>query len=222
MQILYLTGVPGALASVVRDLYIEAGWQVVGFGRSMDTYSHAAYRFIQMDATDEQSVSLAFEKAVECVGRPHVLIATVGGVRSWKPIAETSTDDFEALLRLNLLSLFLTSKHAMKILEDGGRLISIGAESAMHPSANRGAYVAAKAGVMSLTKVLAKEGRSRSVTANCIVPTVIRTAANEEWGSPEDIVKWTTPEDIARMCLFLCSDSGSSVNGSFIEMPGRM
>lgn len=220
--ILFLTGVPGALASVIRDVYRSEGWQVAGFGRHEDSASHAHYSWFKMDATNEASVTDAFELATQRVGTPDAVIATVGGVRSWKPVAETSLADFRDLFELNLQSFFLTAREAMRLLVDKGRIISIGAESALHPTANKGAYIASKAGVLALTKVLAKEGRARGITANAIVPTVIRTAANEEWGAPEDLPKWTSPEDIARMCLFLCSEHGGSVTGSWIEMPGRL
>jgi NAD(P)-dependent dehydrogenase (short-subunit alcohol dehydrogenase family) len=175
-----------------------------------------------MDATNEASVSASFGDATRLIGTPDAVIATVGGVRSWKPIADTSLADFRDLFELNLQSFFLTAREAMRLMTGPGSIISIGAESALHPTANKGAYVASKVGVMALTKTLAKEGRARGITANSIVPTVIRTAANEEWGAPEDLPKWTSPEDIARMCLFLCSEHGRSVNGSWIEMPGGL
>ena len=223
MKILFLTGIPGALASVIRDTFIEAGWKVAGFGRrEADPYDNSSYSYFRMDAISETSVHEAFSLATERVGRPDAVIATVGGVSRWKSIAETTVEEFRYLIDLNLTTFFLTSREGMNHLNDGGRIVSIGAESALHPTSNKGGYIAAKAGVMALTKVLAKEGRTRRITANSIVPTIIRTVANEEWGSPEEIVKWTPPEDIARMCLLLCSENGSSVNGSLIEMPGGL
>jgi NAD(P)-dependent dehydrogenase (short-subunit alcohol dehydrogenase family) len=107
-------------------------------------------------------------------------------------------------------------------MKEGGTIISIGAEPAMRPSANKGGYIAAKAGVMALTQVLAEEGKSRGVNANSIVPTVIHTKANEAWGSTDEIPKWTEPKDIAAMCFFLSSANGKAVNGSIIRMPNRM
>jgi NAD(P)-dependent dehydrogenase (short-subunit alcohol dehydrogenase family) len=70
--------------------------------------------------------------------------------------------------------------------------------------------------------VLAEEGKTRGITANSIVPTVIHTTTNESWGSAEEIPKWTEPSDIAALCFFLSSDAGKSVNGSVIRMPNRM
>jgi NAD(P)-dependent dehydrogenase (short-subunit alcohol dehydrogenase family) len=221
MKTLYVTGVPGALATVMRDTFLQSEWSVIGFGRHADHAADERYHYVEMDATDETSVISAFASAGK-IAKPTAVICTVGGVRKWKPVRGTDLDDFRALLDLNLVSFFLTAREALRSLQEGGTIISIGAESALNPSANKGAYVASKAGVMALTKAIAKEGKASGITANCIVPTIIRTQANEEWGTPEDVPKWTSPEDIARMCLLLCSEHGRSVTGSLIEMPGRL
>ncbi|HWF43398.1 MAG TPA: SDR family oxidoreductase, partial [Candidatus Kapabacteria bacterium] len=152
----------------------------------------------------------------------HTLIATVGGVKPWKPVSETSLEDFRYLMELNLVSFFLAAKYAMLNMREGGAIVSIGAELALRPTANKGGYIASKAGVISLTQVLAEEGKTRGITANSIVPTVIHTKANESWGSAEEIPKWTEPRDIAALCFFLSSDAGKSVNGSVIRIPNRL
>ncbi len=104
-----------------------------------------------------------------------------------------------------------------------GTIISIGAEPALSPSAKKGGYVAAKAGVIALTNVIAEEGKDAGVNANCIVPTVIHTKANEEWGSPEEIPKWTKPEGHLLRCVYsFLAEAGKAVNGAVIRMPNRM
>jgi NAD(P)-dependent dehydrogenase (short-subunit alcohol dehydrogenase family) len=131
-------------------------------------------------------------------------------------------EDFRFLFELNLASFFISAKQAMLLMPGAGTIISIGAEPALSPSAKKGGYVAAKAGVIALTSVIAEEGKAVGINANCIVPTVIHTKANEEWGTPDEIPKWTKPEDIAAMCLFLSSEAGKAVNGAVIRMPNRM
>ena len=54
------------------------------------------------------------------------------------------------------------------------------------------------------------------------MPTIIHTEANEEWGSPDDIPKWTEPTDIAALCFFLTSPEGAAVNGATIRVPNKM
>ncbi len=222
MPTLFLTGSTGALGGAIRTTYLDNGWNVAGFSHEDDGYAHANYRFWAVDATNESSIEQAFAHAKTDLGIPRALVATIGGVKPWKTVAEMAIEDFRFLFELNLASFFISAKQAMRLMSGVGTIISIGAEPALSPSAKKGGYVAAKAGVIALTKVIAEEGKAIGITANCIVPTVIHTKANEEWGSHEEIPKWTKPEDIAAMCLFLSGEAGKAVNGAIIRMPNRM
>jgi NAD(P)-dependent dehydrogenase (short-subunit alcohol dehydrogenase family) len=222
MPTLFLTGSSGALAAAIRDRYLDAGWNVAGFDRSAKAFVHERFAFFEIDAANEASVESAFAKARDAVGAPRALIATVGGVRSWKTIEETPIEDFRFLVDLNLVSFFLAAKHGMKMMQKEGSIVSIGALPALDPAAKRGAYAATKAGVINLTQVLAEEGKRRGVNANCIVPTVIHTKANEEWASADEIPKWTEPADIAALCFHLTSQEGAAINGSVIRIPNKL
>lgn len=222
MPVLFLTGSTGALGSTVRNRFLEAGWSVAGFSRKTDNFEHPAYRYYPANMADEASADKAFTAACLDIGPPNMLIATIGGVRPWKQIKEMPAEDFRYLFELNLMTFFVASKLAMKVMAAGGTIISIGAESALQPTPNKAGYIAAKAGVIALTRVLAEEGKWVGINVNCIVPTVIRTPANEEWGNPNEIPKWTEPKDIAAMCLFLSSDAGKAVNGATIRMTNRL
>jgi NAD(P)-dependent dehydrogenase (short-subunit alcohol dehydrogenase family) len=222
MSTLFLTGSTGALGGAIRTMYLNDGWNVAGFSHEDDGFTHEHYRFYSVDATNEPSVEQAFTNASRDLGMPRALVATIGGVKPWKTVSEIPIEDFRFLFELNLVSFFISAKQVMRLMPGEGTIISIGAEPALTPSVKKGGYVAAKAGVIALTQVIAEEGKSIGINANCIVPTVIHTKANEEWGSPEEIPKWTKPEDIAAMCLFLSSEAGKAVNGAVIRMPNRM
>ncbi len=222
MSVLFLTGSTGALGGAIRKTYLDNGWSVAGFSHEDDGFTHERYRFWAVDAANDTSVEQAFADAAQKLGSPRALVATVGGVKPWKTVTEMPIEDFRFLFELNLVTFFIAAKRAMNLMSAEGTIISIGAEPALSPSAKKGGYVAAKAGVIALTKVIAEEGKVVGVNANCIVPTVIHTKANEEWGSPDEIPKWTKPEDIAAMCLFLSSEAGKAVNGATIRMPNRM
>lgn len=99
--------------------------------------------------------------------------------------------------------------------------MTIGAQSVLHPVPNRAAYSAAKSAVVSLTQSVAEEGRAHGIRANCILPSIINTPANREWGSPEEIQKWVTPEAIARTIADLLAPT-NDVNGAVIPMYGRL
>jgi NAD(P)-dependent dehydrogenase (short-subunit alcohol dehydrogenase family) len=222
MPTLFLTGSTGGLGRAICSKYLAEGWNVAGFSHRDDGFTHANYRFWNIEATDESSVEQAFADAARAFGIPRALVATIGGVTPWKSVPEMPIEDFRFLFDLNLMSFFIAAKQAMKLMSGEGTITSIGAEPALSPTAKKGGYVATKAGVIALTQVIAEEGKAMGINANCIVPTVIHTKANEEWGSPEEIPKWTKPNDIAAMCLFLSSEAGKAVNCAVIRMPNRM
>src|SRR5436189_4503713 len=124
MQTLFLTGSSGALSAAIRDRYLSDGWCVAGFDRSRTDFSHPNFAFFEIDAMSESSVEGAFANARGLFGDPRALIATVGGVRSWKPVVETPLEDFQFLVNLNLISFFLSAKHAMKLMKGQGSVVS--------------------------------------------------------------------------------------------------
>jgi NAD(P)-dependent dehydrogenase (short-subunit alcohol dehydrogenase family) len=224
MAILFLTGSSGALAAAMRSLYLERGWQVAGFDRKNDGFQHERFRFFETDSMNEAAVTASITTAAQQLGSPRALIATVGGVRPWKPIAETSPEDYRFLIDLNLSSAFYVIRATIPFMQHAGSgsIITIGAAPAFTHDANKSGYVAAKAGLIALTQVVANEGKEYGVNANSIVPTVIHTKANEEWGTSEEIPKWTPPESIAETCFHLTSDAGQAINGAVITMPNKL
>lgn len=223
MSVLFLSGAGGALGSAIRALFLEKGWSVVGFNHADDGYTNSDYLGLVINATDECSVMTAFESAAMAVGKPDLVISTVGGIRAFKSIRETPIEDVRSLMELNYVSAFLAIKCGSELMaEMGGAIVLIGAETGLKPGPDRGAYSASKAAVVHLTQVAAEEGKSLGISVNCIAPHTLRTPANEEWGTPEEIAKWTDPQSIAEACLFLCSDAGRQVNGAIIRMPNKM
>jgi len=223
MPVLFLTGANGALGSSIRQLFLERGWLVAGFTHAEEGIEADRYRGFQMNATDETSVMSAFEAAAMSIGKPDLVVSTVGGVRSWKTIRDTPLDDARFLIELNYLSAFLSIKIGTCLMEEtGGAIVLIGADTALKPGPKRGAYSASKAAVIHLTEVAAEEGKELRISVNCIVPHTIHTKDNESWGEPADFEKWTDPKAIAEMCIFLASPAGRQVNGAILRMPNRM
>lgn len=221
MSTLYLTGSSGGLGRSIREYYLEQGWSVAGFDRNPDDFSHSQYRFFAFDSSDDISVGSAFTQAQNSLGPARALVATIGGIKPWAGVDEMAPADFDFVWRLNVVSAFLSIRHALKMMrpQQTGSIVTIGAETALRPEPKKAAYVAAKSAVIAMTETVALETKEYGVNTNCIIPTVIHTRANEEWGSPEEIVKWTKPNDIAALCFYLCGDSGKAVNGATIRIP---
>lgn len=226
MKSILVPGGAGALGSAVVDALIARDFHVILPKKTSRTAiaSQPHVTTIDADATDERDVDRIYETIEKNDWNLFGLVHLLGGIRSFSPIADSSVEDWDALMNLNLRSFYLFARRAMKVFtrNQAGRIVSIASMAAAKPAAKQAAYGVAKAGVVALTKILADEGRAIGVTANAIAPSVIDTPANREWGSPEEITTWVTPQEIASMIVSFISDESRSINGSVIQMFGKM
>ncbi|MFN4908129.1 MAG: SDR family NAD(P)-dependent oxidoreductase [Bacteroidota bacterium] len=199
-----LTGARGQLGRVVSSYLTERGTVVIPADRDVVDLSSAddTQRFVARAAPYLNGV-----------------VHLVGGIRAGAPIESTSPDDVESMMQLNLVTTFNVMRAAIPHLvkNGGGSIVTIGAKAVLQPEANRAAYAAVKAAVVSLTLSAAEEGRASGVRANCIVPDVIRTAANLEWGSPDQASTWVEPDEIASVIHGLMEPS-CAITGTVIPM----
>ena len=139
--------------------------------------------------------------------------------------------DFDAVISVNLKGMFNTI-HALyrPMMKKGGRIINIASVSGMMGNVGQANYSAAKAGVIGLTKTVAKELATRNVTVNAIAPGFIATqmtevlsdAAKETALSGIPMKKMGRPEDIANAAVFLASDMASYITGEVLRVDGGM
>lgn len=234
MKSVLITGGTGGLGSAVTLRLIEEGYHCVVPYRTTSEAQDLRVRIapqqrdqlflLEGDLLDEKEVQRVFDAAREQHGL-YALVHLLGGIKGFQPIAETSIEDWDFLINLNLRGLFLMSRLVMQHFiaqKDGGRIVTIGAMAALKPAASQAGYGVAKAGVSALTKILADEGREHGVTANCLLPSVIKTDANLEWGSDEQIPKWITPKEIASTIAYLLREEAAGVNGSDIRLFGQL
>jgi NAD(P)-dependent dehydrogenase (short-subunit alcohol dehydrogenase family) len=177
------------------------------------------------DVTSESSVKKLYNDLLGRHSKIHIVCNLVGGVSQKKFIEDISFDEWNRMIMLNLHSCFLMMREALHSMkkQQWGRIINIAAKPAINPDAKRGGYGVAKAGVIALTKTASKEVKEfDDITINAIAPSIILTEENKSWGSEEDFKKWVTPEQIAEMIVYLCSDSGSAINGQVIQMYGKV
>ena len=126
------------------------------------------------------------------------------------------------MLEANLRTAFVMSGAVLPLMRAAhyGRIISIAAMAALSPSASRGPYAIAKRGVVTLTETIAEETKGSGITANAIAPGIIVTAANRASMPSADVSRWVTPEEIAALVLFLCSESARSISGNVLKVYG--
>jgi NAD(P)-dependent dehydrogenase (short-subunit alcohol dehydrogenase family) len=177
-----------------------------------------------VDATDPESVDRLVSGIVERFGALHVLLNTVGGWGGGKTVSETPVDQWEWMLTLNLRSAFLLSRAVLPHMLDAGwgRIVHTSSKTAVEPRSKEVGYAVAKMGVITLTKVIAREIKGSGVTANVVLPSIIDTPANRQMMSSADTSKWVPPEHIAATMRFLCSDAAASINGDRIPIYGGL
>ena len=176
------------------------------------------------DVTQPGEVADVVAQIVARFGRVDVLLNTVGGWSGSKSVAETSVQDWEHMLSLNLYSANLLSRAVLPhMLAAGwGRIVHISSKTALEPRAGQAGYAVAKMGLITLTEVIAAEVKGSGVTANVIVPSIIDTPANRASMPKADPGRWVPPERIAAAMRFLCSEAAASINGARLPIYGAV
>jgi NAD(P)-dependent dehydrogenase (short-subunit alcohol dehydrogenase family) len=224
-RVALVTGAAGALGAAVVQAFAASEAKVIGLTHSAppiaDDTTHIASEVA--DVTDEAAVESLIANVVGKYGSLDIVVNTVGGFTAGKPVTDLSLETWERMLSLNLRSAFLVSKHAGRVMADRhmGRIINVASRSAYRGKKNSAAYAVAKRAVITLTEAQAEEMLGLGVTVNAIVPSIIDTPANRTGMPAADTRRWPTPEQVARVILFLASDDAALISGAAIPVYGE-
>ncbi|MCO5215836.1 MAG: 3-oxoacyl-[acyl-carrier-protein] reductase [Thermomicrobiales bacterium] len=186
---------------------------------------------ISADVSTAEGATATIETATKTFGRIDVLVNNAGITRD-NLIMRMSEDDWDAVLSTNLKGAFLTSKAVVRpmLRQKSGRIINITSVVGRMGNAGQANYAAAKAGLIGLTKTLAKEVGSRGITVNAVAPGFIDTRLTDVL--PEELKKalldatplgrFGTVEDVANAVAFLASDQASYITGQVLSVDGGM
>jgi 3-oxoacyl-[acyl-carrier protein] reductase len=184
----------------------------------------------QADVADGAAVKAMFDKVEAAFGGIDVLVNNAG-IMTLSPIAEEDDARFDRMIDINLKGTFNTLREAAKRMRSGGRIINFSTSVLGVNLPGYGAYVATKAAVEAMTRVLTNEMRGRNITVNAIAPGPTATALFLDGKSPELIERMSKmnplerlgqPEDIAAAVAFLAGPDGAWINGQTLRANGGM
>jgi 3-oxoacyl-[acyl-carrier protein] reductase len=182
---------------------------------------------IQADAPDADAVRKAVDKTVTLFGRLDILVNNAGTAIP-KPFEETTQEDMDRMIDINIRGVFFATQAALKHLKDGGRIINIGScvgERMMTPGLV--AYSATKGAVKMFTQGLARELGGRAITVNNVQPGPIDTELNpaaSEWATPQiantALNRYGNVQDVAALVSFVAGPESSYITGANLTVDG--
>ena len=211
--------------------------QVADAGRSHGV--EVDYHDADMSKPAEIEAMMAF--AAQRFGHIDILVNNAG-IQHVAPVEQFPTDKWDAIIAINLSSAFHTTRLALPAMQQAnwGRIINVASVHGLVASAQKSAYVAAKHGIVGLTKVTALENATTGITCNAICPGWVLTplvqkqvdakaqsqgitteeATKQLLGEKEPSMQFTTPEELGALAVFFCSEAANNVRGVAWNMDG--
>jgi 3-hydroxybutyrate dehydrogenase len=233
-------GLAGAGAGIVLNGFGDPG-HIDGLRRELADRHGVLTHYSAADMSKPAEITAMVDEAVGELGGLDILVNNAG-IQHTAPVQDFPPEKWDAIIAINLSAVFHATRAALPLmLERGwGRIINIASAHGLVASVQKSAYVAAKHGVVGLTKVVALETATMGVTCNAICPGWVLTplvqqqidarAARE--GIPVEQAKrdllaekqpsgaFTTTEQIAALVLFLCSDAAEQIRGAALPVDG--
>ena len=186
---------------------------------------------VKMDVADAEQVKAGFKQVLEKFGRLDILVNNAAITRDGLAV-RMKQDDWEAVIRTNLTGAHLCIQQALRTMmrARAGRIINIASVVAQMGNAGQANYVAAKAGLIGLTKAIAMEIASRNITVNAVAPGFIKTPmtdvlpdkVKEDLNTRIPLGRMGSARDVAAAIVFLASDEAGYITGHVLDVNGGM
>ena len=184
-------------------------------------------RLYAADVSDPAQVERMMQKIVADHGWLDGVVNNAGILRD-RTVAKMSLQEWQSVIDVNLTGTFYGCKYAAAVLRDGGRIVNMSSISGSAGWFGQGNYAATKAGVVGLTKVLARELAKRRITANAVAPGLVETdmfrqipqERREQMLGHIPLGRYGQPSDVANAILFLCSSLADYITGQVLHVNG--
>ncbi|MBT3179781.1 MAG: SDR family oxidoreductase [Candidatus Marinimicrobia bacterium] len=232
-KVAIITGGGRGIGKATVEQFINEGARVIiadyDEESGHNTAKEMGAEFVKTDISKEASVTELFNFVFTKFDRLDILVNNAG-ILSDSTLKKLESDQFDAVINVNLRGVYLCGKAASEIMIEQGSGVILNASSVVAHNGNFGQtnYVASKAGVIGMTKVWARELGKNGIRVNAVAPGFIQTDMTA--GMPEKIIhmmgekvplkRWGTPEDVANAYTFLASDEASYISGTVLNVDG--
>jgi len=234
-----VTGATGGIGGSIARALHKAGATVAVSGRQADKLDALAKELgdrvhvLPCDLADRAAVAKLIDEAVNKLGRLDILVNNAGLTRD-NLFMVMKDEQWDEVIAVNLTSTFMLCRAAARAMlrakPNFGRIINISSISGVFGNPGQGNYAASKAGMIGMTKSLAREVAPRGITANCIAPGFVSTPMTEALNEKqtEEIAKmipaqrFGTPDEVAAGVVYLASEEAGYITGQTLHINGGM
>ena len=238
VKVAVITGAARGIGRATAERFLKEGWAVAlldidatglrATGLELEPREHVLP--VVCDVSKPAEVAAAIAQVNERFGRLDALVNNAG-IAIFKPILETSFEEWSQVLAVNLNGVFLCSQAAAPLMKKHGRgsIVNIASISGLRASTLRVAYGTSKAAVIHLTKQQATELGNVGIRVNCIAPGPVETAMAQLVHSADirtsyhdaiPLNRYATVQEIADAVFFLCSEAATYINGQTLAVDG--
>jgi 3-oxoacyl-[acyl-carrier protein] reductase len=211
------------ISDILEDVAKETAKEIEALGQKS--------LVVVADVSKAEDAARLIDETVKAFGRLDVLVNNAGITRDNLAI-RMKENEWDMVLNINLKGTFLCSQAAAKVMmkKRSGRIVNIASVSGILGTAGQANYASSKAGVIALTKALARELGPRNITVNAVAPGFIITEmteklpekVKEDYLAQIPLKRGGTPEDVANVVAFLASDAASYVTGTTLIVSGGL
>jgi 3-oxoacyl-[acyl-carrier protein] reductase len=234
-----VTGATGGIGEGIARAFHKAGAEVVLSGRQVAKLEALAAELgerahvVPCDLADKEAVSKLIDNAIAKLGRLDILVNNAGLTKD-NLFMVMKDEQWDDVIAVNLTSTFMlmraAARHMLRSKTGYGRIINISSVSGVIGNPGQGNYAASKAGMIGMTKSLAREVANRGITANSIAPGFIQTAMTDVLNDKQKseisqhipAQRFGTPDDIATAAVYLASVEAGYVTGQTLHVNGGM